>query len=114
MAGIASEQADRLAERVDLDWLIARVRVLQPWVRGRIADLVYQMNSIVPWASPILRDPAHPVLGSEIGDTGSTNGRCGGRRGRWSTGATRSSRTGPSPRPGWIWRGRRSFQVRLS
>ncbi len=34
-----------------------------------IAYLVYQVIAIVLWAIPILRDPAHRILGDEIGDT---------------------------------------------
>ena len=69
MAATADEQADRSAERLDLDRFVARARLLRPWVRGLIAYLVYQAIAIVLWAIPILSDPAHRILGIEVGDT---------------------------------------------
>ena len=69
MAVTADEQAEHPAARVDLDRIVARARILRPWVRGLIAYLVYQAIAIVLWAIPILGDPAHRILGTEVGDT---------------------------------------------
>ena len=69
MAVTAEEQAEHPAARVDLDRIVARARILRPWVRGLIAYLVYQAIAIVLWAIPILGDPAHRILGTEVGDT---------------------------------------------
>jgi hypothetical protein len=66
---VTAEEADRSSERVDLKRLFARARILRPWVQGLIAYLVYQAIAIVLWAIPILGDPAHRILGIEVGDT---------------------------------------------
>src|SRR5207247_3234109 len=69
LAVAADGQAEHPAGRVDLDRIVARARILRPWVRGLIAYLVYQAIAIVLWAIPILGDPAHRILGTEVGDT---------------------------------------------
>jgi hypothetical protein len=110
MAVTADEQAEHPAARVDLDRIVARARILRPWVRGLIAYLVYQAIAIVLWAIPILGDPAHRILGTEVGDTRSTNGRFG-----WTPWALQHAGSPIYSDRMFAWRpigGRRSSRVR--